>query len=72
MAKTGKNQSMKMTSPTHKLTAMHPGHKDHLCELVSHRKMAKVARMSKNAKYICYICGRAASKALNLCEAVET
>jgi hypothetical protein len=39
--------------------------------LVSRREMAQVARLAKDAKYVCYICGRASSKARNLCEPVE-
>jgi hypothetical protein len=61
----------KMTSPEHKLESRHTGHANHMCELVSKRQMAKVAKCSKGAKYVCHICGRAAAKAENLCEAVE-
>ena len=55
----------------HKLFRAHPGHGNHMCELVAKRKMDKVATLSKGAKYVCHICGRAAAKAVNLCEPVE-
>jgi hypothetical protein len=55
----------------HKLFTNHPGHQNHLCELVTKRQMAKVAKLSKDAKYVCHICGRAAAKATNLCEPVK-
>jgi hypothetical protein len=61
----------KRTVPEHKLYREHPGHENHLCELVAKRQMDKVAELSKDAKYICHICGRAAADAANLCEAVE-
>jgi hypothetical protein len=57
--------------PAHKLLKSHPGHTQHLCDLVSKRKMDRVAELSKGAKYVCHICGRAAAKAANLCEPVE-
>ena len=53
------------------LPRKHPGHSQHMCELVAKREMAAVAKLSKNAKYICHICGRAASDAANLCEPLE-
>jgi hypothetical protein len=56
--------------PEHKLYKVHTGHANHMCELVSKRKMNDVATLSKDAKYICHICGRAAAKASNLCEPV--
>ena len=56
--------------PEHKLFKQHTGHANHLCELVSKRKMDEVANLSKDAKYVCNICGRAAAKAGNLCEPV--
>ncbi len=49
----------------------HMGHEEHLCELVSKRRMAEVAHLTKGAKYICHICGRAAADGSNLCEPVE-
>ena len=48
----------------------HEGHEKHLCDLVIRRKMNTVAELAKDAKYLCHICGRAAAKAENLCEAV--
>jgi len=54
-----------------KLKAGCPGHSAHLCELVSKRRMKKVASLAKGAKYVCHICGRAAAKPSNLCEPVE-
>jgi len=48
----------------------HPGHSQHLCDLVANRKMDRVAELSKGATYVCHICGRAAAKAANLCEPV--
>ena len=56
--------------PEHKLFKAHTGHANHLCELVSKRKMNDVATLAKDAKYVCHICGRAAAKAGNLCEPV--
>jgi len=56
--------------PEHKLYKQHPGHENHLCELVSKRRMDEVADLTKDAKYICHICGRGAAKASNLCEPV--
>ncbi|MFO8006202.1 MAG: hypothetical protein R6V05_00540 [Candidatus Brocadiia bacterium] len=53
------------------LPEKHTGHEEHLCELVSKRRMAEVARLAKGAKYICHICGRASADAANLCEPVE-
>ncbi len=55
----------------HKLFERHTGHANHLCELVSKRKMAEVARLAKGAKYVCHICGRAAAQPSSLCEPVE-
>ena len=55
----------------HALFKQHAGHANHLCELVSKRRMDKVATLSKGAKYVCHICGRAAAKPSNLCEPVE-
>jgi hypothetical protein len=60
-----------MTVKEHKLSEQHRGHAQHLCDLVAKRKMAQVGRLAKNAKYVCHICGRAAAKASNLCEAVQ-
>jgi hypothetical protein len=56
--------------PEHKLFRQHTGHANHMCELVSKRKMNDVANLSKDARYVCHICGRAAAKAGNLCEPV--
>ena len=61
----------KRTVEAHKLTKSHTGHSQHLCDLVANRKMDRVAELAKGAKYVCDICGRAAAKAANLCEAVE-
>jgi rubrerythrin len=61
----------KRTVSEHALEASHPGHAQHLCELVANRKMDMVADLSQGAKYICNICGRAAANAVNLCEPVE-
>jgi len=47
------------------------GHAKHMCELVRARNMREVADLAKDATFICHICGRAAAKAGNLCEAVE-
>ncbi|HUU43691.1 MAG TPA: hypothetical protein VMX57_07920 [Planctomycetota bacterium] len=55
----------------HRLFKEHPGHANHMCELVAKRKMDKVASLAKGAKYICHICGRAAADGQNLCEPVE-
>ena len=49
----------------------HTGHSKHICELVAKRQMDKVAAAAKGAKYMCHICGRAAAKAVNLCEPVK-
>jgi len=57
--------------PEHKLYKEHKGHGKHLCALVHARKMDLVAGYAKDARYICHICGRAAAKAENLCEAVK-
>jgi hypothetical protein len=57
--------------PEHALSEGHEGHANHLCELVSKRKMDQVAELAAGAKYICHICGRAAAKPENLCEPVE-
>ena len=61
----------KRVVPEHRLHKTHEGHENHLCVLVSERRMDEVARLSVNAKYICYICGRSAAGASNLCEPVE-
>ena len=61
----------KRTVAEHKLTKSHTGHSQHLCDLAANRKMDRVAELAKGAKYVCHICGRAAAKAANLCEAVE-
>lgn len=63
----------KPTAAKHKVrfSDSHPGHSQHLCELVRERKMGRVAQLSKGASCICLICGRAASRAGNLCEAVD-
>jgi len=55
----------------HALFKEHKGHSNHLCELVSKRKMDRVADLSKDPRYVCNICGRAAAKAANVCEPVE-
>ncbi len=49
----------------------HPGHENHMCELVSRRQMTEVAKYSKDARFICHVCGRAAASPDNLCEPVE-
>ena len=64
-------KAAKRTVPEHTLTKSHTGHSQHLCDLVANRKMDRVAELAKGAKYVCHICGRAAAKASNLCEAVE-
>jgi DNA-binding MurR/RpiR family transcriptional regulator len=64
-------KAVKRTVAEHKLTKSHTGHSQHLCDLVAHRKMDRVAELAKDAKYVCHICGRAAAKAANLCEPVE-
>jgi len=61
----------KRTLGARKLGKAHLGHAQHLCELVAKRQMSQVAQLSAGAKYVCYICGRAAAKAVNLCEPVE-
>ena len=61
----------KRTVKEHKLFKTHTGHKNHMCELVAKRQMDQVASLAKDAKYVCHICGRASSKAANLCEPVE-
>ncbi len=61
----------KRTVREHALFKEHKGHSNHLCELVSKRKMDQVADLAKNAKHVCHICGRAAAKPGNLCEPVE-
>jgi hypothetical protein len=66
-----KKTTSKRVVPEHKLYTTHKGHANHLCDLVSKRKMNRVATLSKGAKYVCHICGRAAAKASNLCEPVE-
>jgi hypothetical protein len=55
----------------HALFKSHPGHINHMCELVARRQMDKVAGLAKGAKFICHICGRGSSKASSLCEPVE-
>ncbi len=55
----------------HALYRKHEGHGNHMCELVSKRKMDQVAEFAAGATFICHICGRAAAKAENLCEPVE-
>ncbi len=66
-----KTKTMKRTVPEHQLTKTHTAHEQHMCDLVDKRKMDQVADLARGAKYICHICGRAAGKAGNLCEAVE-
>ena len=63
--------AMKREVPARKLSVEHAGHENHLCSLVAHRQMNKVADLAKGANYVCYICGRAAAKAESLCEPVE-
>ena len=63
-------KSAKRVAPEHRLFKKHTGHANHLCELVSKRKMNDVATLAKDAKYVCHICGRAAAKAGSLCEPV--
>jgi hypothetical protein len=55
----------------HALEKQHEGHENHMCELVSKRKMDQVADLAAGAKFICHICGRAAAHAEHLCEPVE-
>ena len=64
-------KTMKRTVAEHELAKEHNGHEEHLCELVSKRQMDRVADLAKGAKYVCHICGRAAAKPENVCEAVE-
>lgn len=64
-------KSKKRVVSEHRLFTEHKGHDHHMCELVARRKMDKVADFSRGATYICHICGRAAAKKTNLCEAVE-
>ncbi len=60
----------KMVEPQ-KLFEPHPGHENHMCELVAKRRMDQVASLAKGAKFVCHICGRAAASGNNLCEPVE-
>jgi len=64
------HKPIKMLVPMHRLTEDHKGHADHLCQMVTSRRMAEVARLAKGAEYICNICGRAAAKPTSLCEPV--
>ena len=61
----------KRVVPEHQLYKEHTGHEEHLCSLVSKRKMDRVAELAKGANYVCHICGRAAADASKLCEPVE-
>ena len=45
-----------------------PGHGNHMCELMKAKKIDEVKAFAKNAQYICLNCGRAATKAENLCK----
>ena len=63
--------SAKRMVAEHRLSKTHPGHEQHLCDLVARRRMDLVAELSAGAKYICNICGRAAAKPTSLCEPVE-
>ena len=67
----GEQVMAKRITKAHKLFATHPGHANHMCELVAKRRMNQVATLAKGARYICHICGRAAANAKNLCEPVE-
>ena len=55
----------------HALYGEHEGHANHLCGLVSKRRMDEVAERAAGARHICYICGRAAAQEESLCEPVE-
>jgi hypothetical protein len=66
-----KTKTMKRVVREHPLHRTHAGHNRHLCDLVDKRQMDRVAELARGAKYLCHICGRAAAKAENLCEAVE-
>ena len=49
-------------------TQPHPGHDTHICKMVEAKTpTSELKPLVKNAKYICKECGRAASKAENLC-----
>jgi len=67
----GKKYDKARIVPEHKLTKTHSGHGKHMCSLVGQRKMDIVASLAKDSRYICHVCGRAAAKADNLCEAVK-
>jgi len=61
----------KKTAQKANLSDVHPGHSQHLCELVRDRKMGRVAQLAKGADCLCVICGRAAAKSSSLCEPVD-
>lgn len=71
MAKSTKKKTSKKSTANRSLSDKHPGHSQHMCELVRKREMSKVGKLSRDAKFICHICGRAAAKPTNLCEPVE-
>jgi hypothetical protein len=50
------------------LSDLHPDHEKHLCHITSLRNMKTVGALSKDAQYLCVVCGRAARRAVNLCE----
>jgi hypothetical protein len=47
----------------------HEGHDNHICEMMKNKaKYEEVKALIKPAKFICKGCGRAAAKAINLCD----
>ena len=57
-----------LTDDGMELSDLHPDHEKHLCHITSLRNMKTVGALSKDAQYLCVICGRAARRAVNLCE----
>ncbi|MHB1133704.1 MAG: hypothetical protein ACYC4L_15130 [Chloroflexota bacterium] len=43
-------------------------HKNHLCYLVAHRRMAKAQALVGDGRYLCTLCRRRAADPENLCE----
>ncbi len=57
--------------PKRGVTCDPAAHKEHLCYLIAHRRVAKARALVGDGRYRCRICDRLAASPDNLCDPVE-